>query len=80
MPKIKRPPPPGILSHLLKRYREGRIQDSDLLELKHWMESDPDVPNGRWYKRFKSGTLAGRGEMPLTFLAPRMAVEGEEVE
>lgn len=78
--KIRKPPPPGILNHLLKRYREGRIQDSDLLELKHWMESDPNVPSGKWYKRFKSGTLAGRGELPSTFLSPGMAVEGEEVE
>jgi hypothetical protein len=44
------------------------------------LESEPDVPSGRWYKRFKSGTLAGRGEMPSTFLARGMAVEGEEVE
>jgi hypothetical protein len=78
--KIRKPPPPGILNHLLKRYREGRIQASDLLELKHWMESDPNVPSGKWYKRFKSGTLAGCGELPSTFLSPGMAVEGEEVE
>jgi hypothetical protein len=80
MPKIKKPPPVGILDHLLKRYREGRIQHSDLLELKHWLESNPDVPSGKWYKRFKTGTLAGSGEMPLTFLAPSMAADGEEVE
>ena len=78
--KIRKPPPSGILNHLLKRYREGRIQDADLLELKHWMESDPNVPPGKWYKRFKGGTLAGRGELPLTFLSTGMAVEGEEVE
>jgi hypothetical protein len=34
--------------------------------LKHWLESDPDVPNGEWYKRFKTGTLAGRGDTPST--------------
>jgi len=43
------------------------------------LESDPDVPQGKWFKRFKSGTLAGEGEMPSTFLSPRMAAEGEEV-
>jgi hypothetical protein len=80
MPKIKKPPPPGILNHLIKRFREGRIQGSDFLELKHWLESDPDVPQGKWYKRFKTGTLAGTGETPLTFLAPGMAVEGKEIE
>ena len=80
MPKIKKPPPPGILNHLIQRYREGRIQESDILELKHWLESDPDVPSGKWYKRFKTGTLAGKGEVPSTFLAPGMAADGTEVE
>lgn len=80
MPKIKTPPPPGILDHLVKRYREGRISSADFLELKHWLESDPDVPNGKWYKRFRTGTLTGKGEMPSTFLTPGMAVQGEEVE
>lgn len=80
MPKIRKPPPRGILDHLIRRYREGRIADSDFLELKHWLESDPDVPNGKWYKRLKTGILAGKGEMPSTFLGPGMAVDGEEVE
>jgi hypothetical protein len=31
-------------------------------------------------KRFKTGFLAGNGEEPSTFLAPRMAVEGDEVQ
>jgi hypothetical protein len=78
--KIRKPPPPGVLNHLVKRYRDGRIDASDLIELKHWMESDPDVPPGKWFKRFKSGTLAGSGDTPSTFLAPGMAVEGSEVE
>jgi hypothetical protein len=29
----------------------GRIQDAGLLESKHWMESDPNVPAGKWCKR-----------------------------
>ena len=39
-----------------------RIQSSDLLELQQWMGSEPTVPNGDWFKRFKTGTLAGHGE------------------
>lgn len=80
MPKIKLPPPRGALDHLIQRYREKRIQDSDFLELKHWLESEPDVPNGKWYKRFKTGILAGNGERVSTFLAPGMAVDGDEVQ
>jgi hypothetical protein len=80
MPKIKKPPPAGILDHLIQRYREGRVSSADFLELKHRLESEPNVPKGKWYKRFKTGTLAGKGEMPSTFLAPGMAAEGEEVQ
>ena len=79
MPKIKKPPPPRILDHLTQRFREGRISAADFLELKHWLESDPTVPHGKWFKRFKTFTLAGKGEMPSTFLTPGMAIEGEEV-
>jgi hypothetical protein len=80
MPKIKLPPPKGSLDHLIQRFREGRIASTDFLELKHWLESDPDVPVGKWYKRFRSGILAGTGDRLSTFLAPGMAVEGEEVQ
>jgi hypothetical protein len=80
MPKIKLPPPKGILDHLVKRYLEKRISEVDFLELKHWLESDPDVPDGKWYKRFKTGTLAGNGDRVSTFLAPGMAIEGDEVQ
>ncbi len=65
---------------MIERYHEGRIEGTDFLELKHWLESDPDVPSRKWYKRFKTGSHAGYGEMPLTFLAPGMSAEGEEVE
>lgn len=80
MPKIKKPPPKRILDHLVKRFREGRISSSDFLELKHWLESDPDVPDGKWFKRFKTGFLDGNGEEPSTFLALGMAVDGDEVQ
>jgi len=79
MPKVLRPPPPGILNHLLERYRDGRISSADFVELKHWLESDPEVPAGPWYKKFKSFTLAGDGELPKTFLTSRMVPKGTEV-
>ena len=79
MPKIK-PPPPGILDNLVERFKDGRIAATDFLQLKQWLESDPDVPEGKWFKRFQSGILAGQGEMPSTFLSPGMAVKGKEVQ
>jgi len=37
------------------------------------------VPDGKWFKRFKSGFLAGSGERVSTFLEPGMAADGDEV-
>ena len=80
MPKIRKPPPRGILDHLIARYRDGRISVADFLELKHWLESEPEVPEGMWYKRFEKFTLAGEGELPKTFLTSRMTPKGKEVQ
>jgi hypothetical protein len=79
MPKIRRPPPQGILDHLLKRFREGRISVDDFTELKHRLESEPEVPAGMWYKQFRKFTLAGEGEFPKTFLSAGMHPKGAEV-
>ncbi len=68
------------MSHLIDRFRMGRIQADDFVELKHWLESDPDVPQGMWFKRFRKFTLAGEGDLVKTFLEPGMAVKGTEVE
>ena len=68
------------MDQLIERYRDGRISSVDFLELKHWLESAPEVPPGKWYKRFKNFVLAGHGEMPLTFLTPGMAAKGKEVQ
>ena len=64
MPKIRKPPPRGVLDHLIARYREGRVSVDDFLELKHWLETEPEVPGGMWFKRFDNFTLAGEGELP----------------
>ena len=79
MPKIRKPPPAGILNHLVERFRDGRISVKDFGTLKHWLESEPEVPAGKWYKRFDKFTLAGEGELPKTFLTSRMTPIGEEV-
>ena len=80
MPRIRKPPPPAIMDHLIERYRDGRVAIADFVELKHWLETDPEVPAGMWYKRFKGFILAGEGEMPKTFLTPGMSPKGQEIE
>lgn len=36
-------------------------------EAHDWLNSDPEVPHGTWYKKFPKFTLAGEGEVPKTF-------------
>jgi hypothetical protein len=64
------------LDHLLERFREGRISVDDFTELKHWLESEPEVPAGMWFKWFRKFTLAGEGEFPKTFLGAGNASDG----
>jgi hypothetical protein len=67
------------MKHLLDRFRDGRLAVADFAELKHWLESDAEVPEGPWFKRFRHFTLAGEGEMPKTFLTSDMIPKGKEV-
>ena len=68
------------MDHLIDRYRKGRISPEDFFELKRWLESDPDVPAGMWYKRFRGFTLAGEGELVKTFLEPGMTAKGDKLD
>ena len=55
------------------------ISAADFIELKRWLESDPEVPEGMWFKRFNRFTLVGEGAIPKTFLTPGMVPRGHEV-
>jgi hypothetical protein len=68
MPKIERwsKLPPAVRAHLAERTRE-RISLEDLNRLRVWIESQPEVPLGRWYKDFGSFKLWGEGRHPKTF-------------
>lgn len=79
MPRLKKPPPGPIMDHLALRFRQGRITVSDFEELQSWLESDPEVPQEMWFKRFRKFILAGEGELPKTFLDSGMVPKGEEV-
>jgi hypothetical protein len=46
MAKIKKPPPPYFMEHLVERFREGRIAVADFDALHDWLNSNPDVPQG----------------------------------
>jgi hypothetical protein len=80
MPKVRRRNiPPALLSHLLDRIAKRNIPFDQLGLLAEWLDTEPDVPNGKWHKRFPSMTVCGEGELVKAFLIPGQAAEGEEV-
>ncbi|MCK6479803.1 MAG: hypothetical protein L6R43_06555 [Planctomycetes bacterium] len=80
MPKIQWTDlPPALLDHLFDRVRERRIDAEDLWRLKVWRESEPDAPEGPWFKDFGSFKICGEGRYPKTFLLRGQAAKGKSL-
>jgi len=71
--------PAGVRQHLIDRMRDRAISISDLNQLRLWIDSEPEVPAGDWYKDFGSFKICGRGSFPKTFLLRGQAAKGEVV-
>ena len=51
MPKVRRHDiPRPLLIHLLDRIKEREIPADQLGLLADWLDSEPDVPDNKWYK------------------------------
>ena len=46
--------PEPVRQHLIERMRDRAISVSDLNQLRLWVETRPEVPDGDWYKDFGS--------------------------
>lgn len=80
MPKVRRHNfPPALFQHLLDRVQSRKIPASQLEQLAKWLDSEPEVPEGPWYKRFRGMTVCGEGELIKTFLLPGQAPKGQRV-
>jgi hypothetical protein len=80
MPKVQRKDiPRALLSHLLLRIEERSINADALKSLAAWLNTNPEVPHGDWYKRFPTMTVCGNGTLVRTFLTPSQIPIGKEV-
>ncbi len=80
MPRIRRQKlPEALLRHLLTRMRERGISDEQIILLAQWLDSDPEVPERKWFKKFPGLTVCGEGELIKTFLQPGQIATGEEI-
>jgi len=78
MPKIRWTDlPPSLRQHLFDRVAERQIPADDLYKLKLWRESEPEAPDGPWYKDFGSFKICGEGEFPKTFLLKGQPAKGK---
>ncbi|HEV3198294.1 MAG TPA: hypothetical protein VGZ73_10310 [Bryobacteraceae bacterium] len=80
MPRVRRQNvPPALFQHLLDRIHSRKIPASQLELLAKWLESEPEVPEGQWYKRFSGMTVCGEGELIKTLLLPGQAPKGRHI-
>lgn len=71
--------PPAVRAHLVERMRDRNISLDDLNRLRIWIESQPNVPEGPWYKDFGTFKLCGEGSFPKTFLLSSQLPFGERI-
>lgn len=77
MPKVRRQNlPPALFQHLLDRIQTRKIPASQLALLAKWLDTEPEVPEGEWYKRFSGVTVCGQGELVKTFPSSRPTRQG----
>jgi len=80
MPRVRRQNvPPALLQHLLDRVQSRKIPASQLELLARWLDREPEVPEGQWYKRFSGMTVCGEGELIKTFLLTAQVPKGQRV-
>ncbi|HWD94536.1 MAG TPA: hypothetical protein VG938_19560 [Verrucomicrobiae bacterium] len=80
MPRVRRKNlPPFLLEHLLDRIRDRNISADQLGLLAEWLDSSPEVPDGRWFRKFPGMTVCGEGELIKTFLTPGQLPEGKAI-
>ena len=80
MPKIRRHDlPPTLLNHLLDRIRSREISADQLGLLADWLDTELEVPEGKWFKRFPEMIVCGEGELLKTFLTANQIPAGTEL-
>ena len=80
MQKVRRQNlPPALFQHLLDRIQSRKIPATQHELLAKWLDTEPEVPEGQWYKRFSGMTVCGEGELIKTLLLPGQSAKGERV-
>ena len=69
MPRIRRQNlPQPLLAHLLTRIRQRNISAEQIILLVRWLDTDPEVPESKWFRKFPGFIVCGEGGFIKTFL------------
>ena len=80
MPRVRRRDlPRALLNHLLDRIGERAISADQLEEFADWLDTEPEVPDGRWFRPFSGMCVCGEGELVKTFLIEGQVPTGTEI-
>lgn len=80
MPRIRRRNVPrAVIAHLVERTLQREIAVNQIGLFADWCDTDPEVPDGPWFKRFPGMIACGEGELVKTFLIPGQVPHGTEV-
>jgi len=80
MPKVRRHSlPPRLYDHLLDRIQQRQISKEQLVLMLRWLDSQPVVPERKWFKKFPGMIVCGEGELVKTFLSSGQTPVGDEV-
>ena len=71
--------PASVRQHLIDRMHDRSIGIPDLSRLRLWIDANPEVPEGDWFKDFGSFKICGNGSLPKTFLLRGQAAKGRAV-
>jgi hypothetical protein len=71
--------PRPLFEHLLERIKSRNVSADQLGLLAEWLDTRPEVPEGKWFKRFPGMMVCGEGELIKTFLQAVQAATGVEV-
>jgi hypothetical protein len=71
--------PVAVREHLIERMHDRSISIADLNQLRLWIESKPEVPEGDWYRDFGSFKICGHGPYPKTFLLRGQVAKGSSI-
>ena len=69
--------PEGVRQHLIERMRDREISVSDLNQLRLWVGTWPEMPEGDWYQDFGSFKVCGSGSYAKTFLLRGQVAKGQ---